>query len=49
MSDASVTVAGRAARCADGTLKKLSMEDFGHEYATAAAGIDPAPFGQDIR
>ena len=37
-----------AARFADGTLKGLSMKYFGHDYATAAAGIDPASFGQDI-
>ena len=38
-----------AARFADGTLKGLSMKYFGHDYATAAAGIDPAGFGQDVR
>jgi len=36
------------ARFADGTLKGLSMQYFGHDYATAAAGIDPASFGQDV-
>ena len=38
-----------AARFADGTLKSLSMQYFGHDYATAAAGIDPTAFGQDVR
>ena len=37
------------ARFADGTLKQLSMHYFGHDYATAAQGIDPANFGQDVR
>ncbi len=37
------------ARFADGTLKNLSMKYFGHDYATAAAPIDPASFGQDVR
>ncbi len=36
------------ARFADGTLKTLSMKYFGHDYATAAAGVDPAAFGQDV-
>ena len=30
---------------ADGTLKALSMKYFDHDYATAAAGIDPASLG----
>ena len=33
---------------ADGTLKALSMKYFAHDYATAAARIDPASFAQDI-
>ena len=37
------------ARFTDGTLKALSMKYFNHDYATAAAGIDPASFGQDVR
>lgn len=37
-----------SARFADGTLKALSMKYFGHDYATAAAAIDPASFGQDV-
>ena len=36
------------ARFTDGSLKALSMKYFGHDYATAAAGIDPASFAQDI-
>ena len=36
-------------RFSDGTLKALSMKYFKHDYATAAAGIDPASFGQDVR
>jgi polar amino acid transport system substrate-binding protein len=36
-------------RFADGTLKALSMKYFDHDYATAAAAIDPASFGQDVR
>ncbi len=36
------------ARFADGTLKALSLKYFTHDYATAAAGIDPASFGQDV-
>lgn len=37
-----------AAKFADGTLKNLSMRYFGHDYASAAAQIDPASFGQDV-
>ena len=36
------------AKFTDGTLKSLSMKYFGHDYATAAAEIDPASFGQDV-
>jgi len=36
------------ARFTDGTLKRLSMKYFGHDYATAASAIDPASFGQDV-
>ncbi len=36
-------------RFADGTLAHLSMQYFGHDYATAAAAIDPASFAQDVR
>jgi ABC-type amino acid transport substrate-binding protein len=37
------------AKFADGTLKNLSMQYFGHDYATAAAAIDPASFGQYVQ
>ena len=36
------------AKFADGTIKSLSMKYFGHDYATAAAEIDPASFGQEV-